>query len=65
MGLLFFVSMTSVFLLRVFFADRRRGRGRSIGAAKPPARVISTEPGPASEAPQSDTPDTADAGEEA
>jgi membrane protein implicated in regulation of membrane protease activity len=26
--LLFFVSMTSVFLLRVFFADRRRGRGR-------------------------------------
>ena len=28
MILLFFVSMTSVFLLRVFFADRRRGRGR-------------------------------------
>ena len=42
--LLFFVSMTSVFLLRVFFADRRRGRGRTIGAARPPARVISTEP---------------------
>ena len=41
--LLFFVSMTSVFLLRVFFADRRRGRGRQIGAAKGPARVISTE----------------------
>ena len=35
--------MTSVFLLRVFFADRRRGRGRTIGAAGPP-RVISTEP---------------------
>ena len=39
--LLFFVSMTSVFLLRVFFADRRRGRGRTTGVAKP-ARVIST-----------------------
>ena len=48
--LLFFVSMTSVFLLRVFFADRRRGRGRGrqTGVAKP-TRVISTsdeEPGP-------------------
>ncbi len=42
--LLFFVSMTSVFLLRVFFADRRRGRGRTTGVAKGPARVISTEP---------------------
>ncbi len=42
--LLFFVSMTSVFLLRVFFADRRRGRGRTTGAARPAARVISTEP---------------------
>ena len=43
--LLFFVSMTSVFLLRVFFADRRRGRGRGrrAGAAKEPKRVISTE----------------------
>jgi hypothetical protein len=40
--LLFFVSMTSVFLLRVFFADRQRGRGRQVGVAKPP-RVISTE----------------------
>jgi membrane protein implicated in regulation of membrane protease activity len=40
--LLFFVSMTSVFLLRVFFADRRRGRGRQIGAAKGPTRVITT-----------------------
>jgi hypothetical protein len=39
--LLFFVSMTSVFLLRVFFADRRRGRGRTTGVTKP-ARVIST-----------------------
>jgi hypothetical protein len=44
MFLLFFVSMTSVFLLRVFFADRRRGRGRSLGAARPPTRVVTTEP---------------------
>ncbi len=42
--LLFFVSMTAVFLLRVFFADRRRGgRGRQIGVANQPTRVISTE----------------------
>jgi len=41
--LLFFVSMTSVFLLRVFFADRRRGRGRQTGVARPTPRVISTE----------------------
>ena len=44
MVLLFFVSMTSVFLLRVFFADRRRGRGRRTGVAKRPAKVITTEP---------------------
>jgi hypothetical protein len=43
MVLLFFVSMTAVFLLRVFFADRRRGRGRAIGPAKGPPRVITTE----------------------
>jgi hypothetical protein len=48
MVLLFFISMTSVFLLRVFFADRRRGRGRTMGAAGP-TRVISTEPPPESE----------------
>jgi hypothetical protein len=42
LGLLFLVSMTAVFLLRVFFADRRRGRGRSTGVAKPPL-VISTD----------------------
>ena len=42
--LLFFVSMTSVFLLRVFFADRRRGRGRTTGVAKAPARVVTTTP---------------------
>ena len=43
--LLFFVSMTSVFLLRVFFADRRRTRGRTRGVARPPTRVVTTEPG--------------------
>ncbi len=42
--LLFFVSMTSVFLLRVFFADRRGGRGRQTGVAKPETRVITTDP---------------------
>jgi hypothetical protein len=42
--LLFFVSMTSVFLLRVFFADRRGGRGRTTGVARPPTRVITTDP---------------------
>ena len=41
--LLFFLSMTSVFLLRVFFADRRGGRGRTRGVARQPTRVISTE----------------------
>ncbi|HEX6140328.1 MAG TPA: hypothetical protein VF013_07715 [Candidatus Limnocylindria bacterium] len=44
MILLFFVSMTSVFLLRVFFADRRRGRGRTTGVARQPPRVVSTQP---------------------
>jgi hypothetical protein len=44
--LLFFVSMTSVFLLRVFFADRRRGGSRQTGQAKPEIRVISTEDEP-------------------
>jgi len=55
MVLLFFISMTSVFLLRVFFADRRRGRGRTLGAPGP-TRVISTEPQPES-TPESE-PDT-------
>jgi hypothetical protein len=41
--LLFFLSMTSVFLLRVFFAARRGERGRTIGAARQPTRVISTD----------------------
>ena len=47
--LLFFVSMTSVFLLRVFFADRRRGRGRETGVANPPTRVITTDEEPTDE----------------
>jgi cbb3-type cytochrome oxidase subunit 3 len=42
MILLFFVSMTSVFLLRVFFAERRRGRGRTQEAARRPTRVVTT-----------------------
>jgi hypothetical protein len=41
--LLFFLSMTSVFLLRVFFADRRGSRGRTLGAARQPARVIDSQ----------------------
>jgi len=49
--LLFFVSMTSVFLLRVFFADRRRGRGRQTGVAKPQTRVIRTEEEPPDDVP--------------
>jgi hypothetical protein len=40
--LLFFVSMTAVFLLRVFFADRRRGRGRTTGVIREP-RTVSPE----------------------
>jgi hypothetical protein len=43
MVLLFFVSMTSVFLLRVFFADRRRQRGRQMGVTKRQTRVIRTD----------------------
>ena len=46
MILLFFVSMTSVFLLRVFFAERRGGRGRQSGVARPQTRVISTDEDP-------------------
>lgn len=42
MVLLFFLSMTSVFLLRVFFAERRGGRGRTVGVAKPLTRIITT-----------------------
>ena len=52
--------MTAVFLLRVFFADRRGGRGRQTGVARQPPRVISTEEAAAEEAslrrPMSDQP---------
>jgi hypothetical protein len=61
--LLFLVSMTSVFLLRIFFADRRRGRGRNVGVAKGPAVVISSAPTPESPASVGDgdpTPSTRD-----
>jgi hypothetical protein len=44
--LLFFVSMTAVFLLRVFFADRRRGRGRTTGVVRPARSVTTTEEQP-------------------
>jgi hypothetical protein len=37
--LLFFISMTSVFLLRVFFAGRRTGRGRTYGATASPLTI--------------------------
>jgi hypothetical protein len=50
LGLLFLVSMTAVFLLRVFFADRRRGRGRTVGVAREPM-VISSAPTPEPDAP--------------
>jgi hypothetical protein len=49
LGLLFLVSMTAVFLLRVFFADRRRGRGRNIGVAKAPMVISSLEAGDGAE----------------
>ena len=49
MVLLFFVSMTAVFLLRVFFADRRRGRGRTFGrggrAPGTPRRISTDDSG--------------------
>jgi hypothetical protein len=42
--LLFFISMTSVFLLRVFFASRRAGRGRTYGATAPPVSIDTERP---------------------
>jgi membrane protein implicated in regulation of membrane protease activity len=49
MVLLFLVSMTSVFLLRVFFAQRRRERGRRIGVVHE-RRAINTDPAASSAA---------------
>ncbi len=54
MVLLFFVSMTSVFLLRVFFADRRGGRGRTVGAARHATRIISADDAPGDETQKGD-----------
>lgn len=42
--LLFFISMTSVFLLRVFFASRRSGRGRTYGATAAPLTIDTEAP---------------------
>src|SRR4029079_2936929 len=53
--LLVFLSMTSLFLLRVFFAQRRGVRGRTVGAARQPTRVITTDQPPDDE--QSGLPD--------
>jgi hypothetical protein len=53
--LLFFISMTSVFLLRVFFASRRSGRGRTYGATAP-AVTVDTEPQPTDPAPTDPAP---------
>jgi hypothetical protein len=62
--LLFFISMTSVFLLRVFFASRRSGRGRTYGTTAAPL-TIDTESAPetGSSPPESVSP-TADEKEE-
>jgi hypothetical protein len=53
--LLFLVSMTSVFLLRVFFADRRRGRGRTVGVAKAPMVIQTDKPEPSASEEQDET----------
>jgi hypothetical protein len=52
--LLFLLSMNSVFLLRVFFADRRAGRGRTLGSAQQPTRVINSEPSSGSDEPETE-----------
>jgi hypothetical protein len=67
--LLFFISMTSVFLLRVFFASRRTGRGRTYGATAPPVS-IDTEGADAPDPPDppapptTETPETSETPEE-
>ena len=61
--LLFFISMTSVFLLRVFFASRRSGRGRTYGATAAPL-TIDTETSPESVSPAESASPNADESEE-
>ena len=61
--LLFFVSMTSVFLLRVFFASRRSGRGRTYGATAAPL-TIDTETPPESVSPSETVSPNTDESEE-
>ena len=59
--LLFFISMTSVFLLRVFFASRRTGRGRTFGATAPPVSIdteTASVEAPGIETPRADASDT-------
>jgi len=52
--LLFFISMTSVFLLRVFFASRRTERGRTFGATAPPVSIDTGVPPASAEAASAD-----------
>jgi hypothetical protein len=55
--LLFFISMTSVFLLRVFFASRRTGRGRTFGTTAPPISIDTESAQPTAQPTEStDTP---------
>jgi hypothetical protein len=61
--LLFFISMTSVFLLRVFFASRRSGRGRTYAATAAPL-TIDTETPPESVSPSESVSPNADESEE-
>jgi hypothetical protein len=56
LAILFLVSMTAVFLLRVFFADRRRGRGRTMGVTKEPMVISTAAPVDAKPADRSDEP---------
>lgn len=58
--LLFFISMTSVFLLRVFFASRRTGRGRTFGSSAPPLSIDSDATDTDAPEPRSQPTDPAD-----
>ena len=56
--LLFFISMTSVFLLRVFFAGRRTGRGRTYGATAPTVEIDTEASASDTGAPDTEATDT-------